>query len=158
MLQSGKISSSPHELRSFVPICFKRSNKLLLCNSLRFDKALKFENFNKISIIQGRVGSSLSTYNILNNITCSVRVSNELGANHPKTAKFSVVVAVVTSTLFGIFFLVAILASRSYFPRLFSDKQEVIKETSRLGYFLAATIFLNSILPVLHGKLCYILI
>ncbi|CAA3006161.1 DETOXIFICATION 33-like [Olea europaea subsp. europaea] len=85
------------------------------------------------------------------NAAISVRVSNELGANHPKTAKFSVVVAVVTSTLFGIFFLVAILATRSYFPRLFSDKQEVIKETSRLGYFLAATIFLNSILPVLHG-------
>ncbi|KAL2477191.1 MATE efflux family protein [Forsythia ovata] len=52
------------------------------------------------------------------NAAISVRVSNELGANHPKTAKFSVVVAV---------------------------------RQSRLGYFLAATIFLNSIQPVLHG-------
>ncbi|KAL0365477.1 UNVERIFIED_CONTAM: protein DETOXIFICATION 33 [Sesamum angustifolium] len=59
------------------------------------------------------------------NAAISVRVSNELGANHPKAANFSVLVAVVTSTLFG--------------------------ETSKLGYLLAATIFLNSIQPVLHG-------
>ncbi|KAK6136829.1 hypothetical protein DH2020_029424 [Rehmannia glutinosa] len=85
------------------------------------------------------------------NAAISVRVSNELGANNPKAAKFSVVVSVVTSTLFGVVFTVAILATRDYFPRLFSDKQEVINETSKLGYFLAATIFLNSIQPVLHG-------
>ncbi|KAL0334773.1 UNVERIFIED_CONTAM: protein DETOXIFICATION 33 [Sesamum radiatum] len=61
------------------------------------------------------------------NAAISVRVSNELGANHPKAAKFSVLVV------------------------LFSNNLEVIKETSKLGYLLAATIFLNSIQPVLHG-------
>ncbi|KAL0384126.1 UNVERIFIED_CONTAM: protein DETOXIFICATION 33 [Sesamum radiatum] len=85
------------------------------------------------------------------NAAISVRVSNELGANHPKAAKFSVLVAVVTSTLFGVVCAVVILATRSYFPRLFSDKLEIILETSKLGYLLAATIFLNSIQPVLHG-------
>ncbi|KAK6136800.1 hypothetical protein DH2020_029470 [Rehmannia glutinosa] len=85
------------------------------------------------------------------NAAISVRVSNELGANNPKAAKFSVVVSVVTSTLFGVVFTAAILATRDYFPRLFSDKQEVIKETSKLGYFLAATIFLNSIQPIFSG-------
>ncbi|KAL0422714.1 UNVERIFIED_CONTAM: protein DETOXIFICATION 33 [Sesamum latifolium] len=84
-------------------------------------------------------------------ISICVRVSNELGANHPKAAKFSVLVAVVTSTLFGVVCAVVILATRSYFPRLFSDKLEIIQETSKLGYLLAATIFLNSIQPVLHG-------
>ncbi|KAK6131903.1 hypothetical protein DH2020_034340 [Rehmannia glutinosa] len=86
------------------------------------------------------------------NAAISVRVSNELGANNPKAAKFSVVVSVVTSTLFGVVFTAAILATRDYFPRLFSDKQEVIKETSKLGYFLAATIFLNSFQPALHAE------
>ncbi|KAL0422713.1 UNVERIFIED_CONTAM: protein DETOXIFICATION 33 [Sesamum latifolium] len=85
------------------------------------------------------------------NAAISVRVSNELGANHPKAAKFSVLVAVVTSTLFGVIFTVGILATRSLFPKLFSNNLEVIKETSKLGYLLAATIFLNSIQPVLHG-------
>ncbi|KAL2254715.1 protein DETOXIFICATION 33 isoform X1 [Sesamum indicum] len=85
------------------------------------------------------------------NAAISVRVSNELGANHPKAAEFSVLVAIVTSTLFGVIFTIGILATRSFFPRLFSDNLEVIKETSKLGYLLAATIFLNSIQPVLHG-------
>ncbi|XP_073029101.1 protein DETOXIFICATION 33-like isoform X1 [Primulina eburnea] len=85
------------------------------------------------------------------NAAISVRVSNELGANCPKAAKFSVAVAVVSSTLFGVVFTVSILATKNVFPRMFSDKTEVIKETSKLGYFLAATILLNSIQPVLHG-------
>ncbi|KAG8368279.1 hypothetical protein BUALT_Bualt15G0028700 [Buddleja alternifolia] len=85
------------------------------------------------------------------NAAISVRVSNELGANRPNAAKFSVIVTVVTSTLFGVVFTVAILATRDYFPRMFSNRQEVVNETSKLGYFLAATIFLNSIQPVLHG-------
>ncbi|XP_075476810.1 protein DETOXIFICATION 33-like isoform X2 [Primulina tabacum] len=85
------------------------------------------------------------------NAAISVRVSNELGANHPKAAKFSVIVCVVTSTVFGCIFTVAILATKNVYPLMFSDKKEVIEKTSKLGYFLAATIFLNSIQPVLHG-------
>ncbi|KAF3675103.1 putative protein TRANSPARENT TESTA 12-like [Capsicum annuum] len=42
------------------------------------------------------------------NATISVRVSNELGAGCPKTAKFSVVVAIITSTLIGIVFAVEV--------------------------------------------------
>ncbi|KAK6946200.1 Multi antimicrobial extrusion protein [Dillenia turbinata] len=85
------------------------------------------------------------------NAAVSVRVSNELGAGNPKAAKFSIVVTVITSIFFGIFFTAAILATRKVFPKIFTAKPEVIKETSKLGYFLAATIVLNSIQPVLHG-------
>ncbi|KAF5951620.1 hypothetical protein HYC85_009564 [Camellia sinensis] len=84
-------------------------------------------------------------------ISICVRVSNELGAGRPTAAKFSVAVSVVTSTFFGILFTAAILAAKSYFPKMFTGKHEVIRETSKLGYFLAATILLNSIQPVLHG-------
>ncbi|KAG6410752.1 hypothetical protein SASPL_128820 [Salvia splendens] len=85
------------------------------------------------------------------NAAISVRVSNELGANNPKAAKFAVIVAVVTSTIFGIIFTIAVIATQDIFPKLFSSHKEVISETSKLAYFLAATIFLNSIQPVLHG-------
>ncbi|CAN4112320.1 unnamed protein product [Withania somnifera] len=85
------------------------------------------------------------------NAAISVRVSNELGAGRPKAAKFSVVVAVITSTLVGLVFTVAVIATKNYYPRLFSDKPEVIHETSKLAYFLAATIFVMSIQPILHG-------
>ncbi|CAI0377153.1 unnamed protein product [Linum tenue] len=85
------------------------------------------------------------------NAAVSVRVSNELGAGNHKAAKFSVMVTVTTSTILGLIFAAAVLATKNEFPKLFTSKPEVIHEASKLGYFLAATIFLDSILPVLHG-------
>lgn len=81
-------------------------------------------------------------------------MSNELGAGHPKAAKFSIAVSVIASAAFGILFTVLILAFENQFPKLFTDKQILIRETSKLAYFLAATIFLNSIQAVLLGN-CY---
>ncbi|KAM7250679.1 hypothetical protein ACFE04_022562 [Oxalis oulophora] len=85
------------------------------------------------------------------NAAVSVRVSNELGAGNAKTAQFSVWVATATSLVLGIVFTAAILATQDQFPKLLTDKPLVEKETVKLGYFLAATILLNSVQPVLHG-------
>ncbi|KAL6614440.1 hypothetical protein ACP70R_036710 [Stipagrostis hirtigluma subsp. patula] len=85
------------------------------------------------------------------NAAVSVRVSNELGANHPKAAKFSVVVATTTSVAVGLIFTAIALAARKQMPRLFADDDVLVKETAKLGYLLAATTFLNSIQPVLSG-------
>lgn len=89
------------------------------------------------------------------NITfsCSVRVSNELGAGNPKAAKFSIVVTVWTSLMFGTLFTAVILGTKNNYPSLFTSEPLVMSEASKLGYFLAATIFLNSIQPILHGTL-----
>ncbi|XP_052140426.1 protein DETOXIFICATION 33-like [Oryza glaberrima] len=85
------------------------------------------------------------------NAAVSVRVANELGANHPKAAKFSVIVAVVTSAAVGLVFTLVALVARKQLPRLFTDDDVLVRETAKLGYLLAATIFLNSIQPVLSG-------
>ncbi|KAK4847266.1 hypothetical protein QYF36_000193 [Acer negundo] len=85
------------------------------------------------------------------NVSISVRVSNELGAGNPEAAKFSIVVAVLTSAGIGVLFTAVALATKNQLPKLFTEQPKVIKATSKLGYFLAATIFLNSIQPVLHG-------
>ncbi|XP_042012444.1 protein DETOXIFICATION 33-like [Salvia splendens] len=85
------------------------------------------------------------------NAAISVRVSNELGANNPKAAKFSVIVAVITSTMFGVVFSIATVATKNSFPKVFSSMEEVKKETSKLAYFLAASILLNSIQSILNG-------
>lgn len=88
----------------------------------------------------------------------SVRVSNELGANHPKAAKFSVIVATTTSAAIGLIFTAVALAARKQMPRLFTSDDAVVKETAKLGYLLAATIFLNSIQPVLSGTEAHIFV
>jgi MATE family multidrug resistance protein len=86
---------------------------------------------------------------------CSVRVSNELGANRPKAANFAVIMAVSTSAAIGAVFLAVFLIWRTELPRFFSDNEEVVSEAGKLGYLLAATIFLNSIQPVLSGTYQY---
>ncbi|KAL6906234.1 hypothetical protein ACP4OV_003835 [Aristida adscensionis] len=80
-----------------------------------------------------------------------VRVSNELGANRPKEAKLSVIVAVSTSAVIGAILMVLVLVWRASLPKFFSDDKRVIHGAARLGYLLAATIFMSSIWPVLSG-------
>lgn len=75
-----------------------------------------------------------------------------MGAGKPKAAKLSIVVHMLTTGVLGIIFASTILATRNQFPRVFTDKPQVIKETSKLGYLLAASVFLNGIQPVLLGK------
>ncbi|XP_044320939.1 protein DETOXIFICATION 31-like [Triticum aestivum] len=87
------------------------------------------------------------------NAAVSVRVSNELGANRPKAAKFSMIIAVSTSAAIGAVFLAVFLIWRTELPRFFSDNNRVGGGggAAKLGYLLAACIFLNSIQPVLSG-------
>lgn len=81
-----------------------------------------------------------------------MRVSNELGAGHPKAAKFAVIVSVATSAFLGLIFMAVALIARKQFPKFFSDQPDVIRETSKLGYLLGVTMLINSIQPVLSGN------
>ncbi|XP_009796048.1 protein DETOXIFICATION 33-like isoform X1 [Nicotiana sylvestris] len=99
------------------------------------------------------IGLQLWTLTVAYGFTSStsVRVSNELGAGNPKAAKFSISVNVLISAVIGLVFSATILATKKEFPRLFTNEQHVIRETSKLGYILAAIMFLNGIQPVLLG-------
>ncbi|KAF3655710.1 hypothetical protein FXO38_14554 [Capsicum annuum] len=109
-----------------------------------------YENSNSVPSILLQV----FLFNTSNFLSCyNGRVSNKLGTSRPKAAKFSVVVLVITSNLIGVVFTVAVIATKNHYPRLFSAKPEVIHETSKLAYFLAATIFLMKIESILHVSL-----
>ncbi|KAK3014266.1 hypothetical protein RJ639_010268 [Escallonia herrerae] len=81
----------------------------------------------------------------------SIRVSNELGAAHPKLAKFSVIVVSTTSILISVFFSAIVLIFRAGLSKLFSSDSEVIEATSKLTPLLAISVFLNGIQPILSG-------
>ncbi|KAJ0096229.1 hypothetical protein Patl1_16060 [Pistacia atlantica] len=85
------------------------------------------------------------------NAAVSVRVSNELGAAHPRTAKFSLLIAVSSAFIFGLLFSMVLIITRNDFPALFSsdtDVQELVKELTPL---LALCIIINNVQPVLSG-------
>ncbi|XP_038997976.1 protein DETOXIFICATION 41-like [Hibiscus syriacus] len=81
----------------------------------------------------------------------SVRVSNELGAGHPRVAKFSVFVVNGTSILISTVFSVIVLVFRVALSKAFTSDSEVIEAVSDLTPLLAISVFLNGIQPILSG-------
>ncbi|XP_028769375.1 protein DETOXIFICATION 29-like isoform X1 [Neltuma alba] len=85
------------------------------------------------------------------NAAVSVRVSNELGAAHPRTAKFSLVVAIITSFLLGLVMSLVLIVFRKQYPALFSSDTQVQDLVVKLTPMLAFCIIINNIQPVLSG-------
>ncbi|ESR51528.1 hypothetical protein CICLE_v10031274mg [Citrus x clementina] len=85
------------------------------------------------------------------NAAISVRVSNELGAAHPRTAKFSLVVAVISSFLIGLVLALILIITKNQYPSLFSNDANVRELVIDLTPLLALCIVINNIQPVLSG-------
>ncbi|KAI4305985.1 hypothetical protein L6164_029305 [Bauhinia variegata] len=81
----------------------------------------------------------------------SIRVSNELGAAHPRVAKFSVFVVNGTSILISIVFCLIVLVFRVGLSKLFTSDSEVIESVISMTPLLAISVFLNGIQPILSG-------
>ncbi|GFP82649.1 protein transparent testa 12 [Phtheirospermum japonicum] len=84
-------------------------------------------------------------------LSVCVRVSNELGASRPKTAKFSVVVMVVSAFFIGLLVSILLLVFQDQYPSLFSDSDAVKEVVYELTPLLAFSIVVNSIQPALSG-------
>ncbi|XP_059066512.1 protein DETOXIFICATION 34-like [Cryptomeria japonica] len=85
------------------------------------------------------------------NAAISVRVSNELGAGHPKAAKFSVIIVILTSLSIGLICMAIILATKNDFAVLFTSSKVVMETVSNMAMLLGVTMVLNSVQPVLSG-------
>ncbi|XP_073298822.1 protein DETOXIFICATION 40-like [Primulina huaijiensis] len=85
------------------------------------------------------------------NAAASVRVSNELGAGHPKSAAFSVLVVTLTSLIIAFMFGIISLVFRHQLSYAFTSGQVVSDAVSDLAPFLAGAILLNGVQPVLSG-------
>ncbi|KAJ6291734.1 hypothetical protein OIU76_023758 [Salix suchowensis] len=85
------------------------------------------------------------------NAAISVRISNELGAAHPRTAKFALVVAVSSSFIIGLILAAILLIFRKSYPTLFSSDVKVQKLVEELTPLLALCIVIDNVQPVLSG-------
>ncbi|KAK4784499.1 hypothetical protein SAY86_018867 [Trapa natans] len=83
----------------------------------------------------------------------SVRVSNELGAGHPRATVFAATVSIVSSAFIGLAISVVLMSLRDVYPSLFSDDSSVKDVVKELTPLLAVSIFINSIQPVLGGNM-----
>ncbi|KAL6287373.1 hypothetical protein ACE6H2_011763 [Prunus campanulata] len=85
------------------------------------------------------------------NAAASVRVSNELGAGNPKSTAFSVVVVTTVSFLISTVAAIIVLLWRDTISYAFTEGEAVAAAVSDLCPFLALTLLLNGIQPVLSG-------
>lgn len=82
----------------------------------------------------------------------SVRVSNELGAGHPKTTSFSVVVMTSTSFIVALICGIILFIARDNISYILTDGEIVAKAVSDLTPLLVLSVILEGIQPVLSGK------
>ncbi|XP_076924742.1 protein DETOXIFICATION 31-like [Bidens hawaiensis] len=85
------------------------------------------------------------------NAAISIRVSNELGAAHPRTAKFSVVVVVIFSIIVGTLLAILLVIFRHQYPAIFANSLEVQQAVYALTPLLALCLIINNIQPALSG-------
>lgn len=81
-----------------------------------------------------------------------MRVGNELGAGHPKAAAFAVVMVTSSSFLISVVCAIIVLALRDVISYIFTEGETVSNAVSELSPYLATSIILNGIQPVLSGK------
>ena len=79
-------------------------------------------------------------------------MSNELGAGHPKSAAFSVVIVTLSSSVIAVICAILVLVLRHVISYAFTSGSTVADAVSELSPFLAISIILNGIQPVLSGK------
>ncbi|KAK8507997.1 hypothetical protein V6N12_025106 [Hibiscus sabdariffa] len=79
----------------------------------------------------------------------SVRVGNELGAGHPKSAAFAVVIVTAYSFIISVAAAVTVMLLRHVISYGFTDGEAVAEAVSNLSPLLAASLILNGIQPVL---------
>ncbi|XP_031115122.1 protein DETOXIFICATION 40-like [Ipomoea triloba] len=85
------------------------------------------------------------------NAAASVRVSNELGAGHPKSASFSVIVVTLSSFIVAVVIGIVVILLRRRLSYAFTGGETIANAVSDLAPLLTVSILLNGIQPVLSG-------
>ncbi|KAG1348185.1 protein DETOXIFICATION 41 [Cocos nucifera] len=81
----------------------------------------------------------------------SVRIGNELGAGHPRVARFAVIVVVTTCVILSLIISALVLILRTPLSQLYTNSTDVIEAVKNLTPLLAISIFLNGVQPILSG-------
>ncbi|XP_049932824.1 protein DETOXIFICATION 21-like isoform X2 [Nymphaea colorata] len=87
-----------------------------------------------------------------------VRVSNELGRGSASAVKFSILVVVGTSFAIGFLLFLIFMAVGGRVAYVFTDDGKVVEAVSRLSSWLALSILLNSVQPVLSAARAQVLL
>ncbi|KAF3670052.1 putative RING-H2 finger protein ATL71-like [Capsicum annuum] len=81
----------------------------------------------------------------------SVRVSNELGAGQPKTARLVARTATILATTEGILLAIVMISIHKVWGHCYSNEEEVVTYVAKMLFFIAASHFLDAHQSVFSG-------
>jgi len=84
-------------------------------------------------------------------ILCSTRVSNELGAGHPRAARLAVYFVFIMAIIEGTFVGAVMIIIRNIWGYAYSNEAEVVQYVAIMLPILATSIFLDALQCVLSG-------
>ncbi|XP_077226399.1 protein DETOXIFICATION 20-like [Tasmannia lanceolata] len=135
------------------------SSGVMLCVELWYNSVLilvvGYMKNAEVSLSAFSICLSITTWELMLHVgflsaTC-VRVANELGRGDAKAAKFAISVVSSTSLAIGVVFFVLFLVFGKAISYVFTSSEEVAEEVSSLRVYVAFSVLLNSIQPVLSG-------
>ncbi|KAJ0971599.1 hypothetical protein J5N97_019558 [Dioscorea zingiberensis] len=146
-----------HDVSSFVKLAIPST--LMIC--------LEFWSFEAVVLLSGLLpnpkletsvlaiclNSSSLAFMIPFGIGASVstRVSNELGANHPRKAQLAVFVGEVITVSEGVIVGSALIFGRNIWGKLYSNEKEVVDYVKKMMPFVAISNFIDATQSVLTG-------
>lgn len=84
--------------------------------------------------------------------TCSIRVSNELGAGNPRRAKHAMFVSLKLSIILAVLSVLTITFGHDIWVGFFTENPLMIENFAKMTPFLAASIAIDVIQCVLSGS------
>lgn len=87
---------------------------------------------------------------------CSTRVSNELGAGNPHSARVAVNVVIILGIAEAMIVSITLFSCRYAFGYLYSNEQEVIDYVGEMIPLISLSVIIDSLLAVISGRSLYI--
>ncbi|XP_057843653.2 protein DETOXIFICATION 29 isoform X2 [Cryptomeria japonica] len=144
-----------HDVWSFIKL--SASSAVMACVDLWYYRvlALLTGNLKNPAIAVDSFSICLSAYEglmMLNSrAATSVIISNELGAGRPKRTLFAASICVGIALIFGTIFFTCIIIARHDIASIFTNNATVGHMVYELSIFLAFTLLINSVQPILAG-------
>ncbi|XP_010931489.1 protein DETOXIFICATION 20 [Elaeis guineensis] len=135
------------------------SSGIMLCLQVWYNSALVllagFMKNAKIAIAAFSICLNITTWELMISLgfltAASVRVSNELGMGNSNGAKFAIKVAVLNSSIIGLFFFLLFLLFGKSVAYAFTNSEDVVEAVASLSVLLAISVLPNTIQPILSG-------
>lgn len=149
--------ASPETKYSNINVCFlytyQFSNHVNTISNTRGTRCCGKVCYNMQTCVRHALNLSSHIYVLIQIFSCnSTRVSNELGAGNPRSARMAAFTALFVAVLESVTVSAIVFSSRHVFGYVFSNDKEVVDYVANMAPLLSVSVILDSLQVVLSGS------